>query len=81
MASNFPAYLDSRKKDELADIVSYLCLMPFANDDGVVFTRRLVRQQKRGYLENLIADFIKDPTTARRRSSKANTVMTKETVV
>lgn len=79
MASGLQPHLDSLKLDDLADIVSYLCLMPRVGDNPI--TPRLVKQQKRGVLEKLIADFIKNPTEARERTSKAKSVMVKENAV
>lgn len=76
MASGLQPYFDSLKHDELADIVCYLCLMPRLDDTPI--TLRIVRKQKRNVLEKLISDFLKNPQATRAGSSKANTVMVKE---
>lgn len=76
MASGRQAYFDSLKQEDLADIVSYLCPLPHIDDQPI--TRRLVKQQRRCVLEKIISDFIRDPQKTRASTSKAGSVMVKE---
>ena len=71
MASGLQPHFDSLKHEDLAAIVSCLCLMP--RIDGTAITPRIVRQQRRHCLEHLISEFLEQPQAARARTFLAHT--------
>lgn len=76
MASGLQPYLDSLKHDDLADVVSCLCLFPWQVNEPIA--PRMMRQQRRCVLEHLISEFLENPQATRARTSKAKSAMVKE---
>lgn len=73
MASGLQPCFDSLKHEDLAAIVAHLCLVP--RIDGTPITPRIVRQQRRHYLEHLISEFLEKPQATGARTSKHTTTI------